>query len=65
MVSDTCIASDQARRVHEGLNGQKLHELSLERWTDILRRGLGGTEGVDDALVNELASFLSGLLGGH
>lgn len=63
--ADTSVASDQATRVHQSLNGQKLHELSIERWTDILRRGLEGTEGVDDALVNELVSFLSGLLGGY
>lgn len=62
---DASIASDQASRVHQALNGQRLHELSLERWTDILRNGLQDTEGVDEAVINELARFLSGLLGGH
>lgn len=65
MSSDTSVASDQARRVHQVLNGRKLHELSLKGWNEILRKGLGGTEGVDDALINELALFISGLLGGH
>lgn len=63
--SDASIASDQASHVHQALNGQRMHELSLERWSDILRDGLQGTEGVDEALINELALFLSGLLGGH
>jgi lipoate-protein ligase A len=57
-------ASDQASRVHSALNGQKLHEITLARWTELLKQGLGGTEGVDDALVKELARFLGGLLGG-
>ncbi|KAJ5992984.1 hypothetical protein N7451_008708 [Penicillium sp. IBT 35674x] len=61
--SDASVASDQAARVHELLNGQKLHEMSVERWTDVLQHGLGPTNGVDDA--QELANYLSGLLGGH
>lgn len=61
--SDKTTASDQATRVHAVLNGQKLHEMTFARWSDILKQGLGET-GVDDALVKELARFLGGLLGG-
>jgi hypothetical protein len=61
---DESTASDQASRVHSALNGQKLHEITLARWTEILKQGLGETEGVDDALVKELAQFLGCLLGG-
>ncbi|KAJ5774554.1 hypothetical protein N7457_009450 [Penicillium paradoxum] len=61
---DESIASDQASSVHSLLNGQKLHEITEARWSEILKQGLGETEGVDDALVKELARFLSGLLGG-
>lgn len=63
--SDTTIASDQASRVHQVLNGQRLHELTLEHWNMILTQGLKDTEGADDALTNELALYISGLLGGH
>lgn len=49
--------------MHELLNGQKLHEISVERWTDVLKQGLGPTDGDNDA--QELANYLSGLLGGH
>lgn len=49
--------------MHEILNGQKLHEMSVERWTYVLQQGLGPTDGVDDA--QELANYLGGLLGGH
>ncbi|KAJ5852012.1 uncharacterized protein N7529_011397 [Penicillium soppii] len=62
--SDESTASDQASRVHAVLNGQNLHELTLARWSEILKQGLGGTEGVDDPQVKELARFLGGLLGG-
>ncbi|KAJ5736773.1 uncharacterized protein N7483_001898 [Penicillium malachiteum] len=62
--SDTCVASDQAKRVHELLNGQKLHELSVERWTGILRQGFDTTE-ADYGHVQALANHLGGLLGGH
>jgi lipoate-protein ligase A len=61
---DESTASDQASRVHSALNGQKLHEITLARWTEILKQGLGETEGVDDAVVKELARFLGGHLGG-
>lgn len=63
--SDVSVASDQASRVHEVLNGQKLHEITVERWTEMLRQGLTGTDGVDDALVQELADYLGDLLGGQ
>ncbi|KAJ5582817.1 hypothetical protein N7535_001437 [Penicillium sp. DV-2018c] len=61
---DESTASYQASRVRSALNGQKLHEITLARWSEILQQGLGGTEGVDDALVKELAQFLGDLLGG-
>ncbi|KAJ5585206.1 Biotin/lipoate A/B protein ligase [Penicillium hispanicum] len=63
--SDASVASDQASRMHEVLNGQHLHEISIERWKVMLQQGLNGTDGVDDALVQELARYLGALLGGH
>ncbi|KAJ5650131.1 uncharacterized protein N7484_003854 [Penicillium longicatenatum] len=60
--SDAYVASDQATRVHEVLNGQKLHEMSVERWADLLRQGLGPS-GVD--VAQRLANYLGDLLGGH
>ncbi|KAJ5123352.1 hypothetical protein N7448_009449 [Penicillium atrosanguineum] len=62
---DDFTASDQATRVHEVLNGQKLHEISTQRWTEILQQGLGGTDGTDDTVVSELSRYLGGLLAGH
>ncbi|KAJ5818380.1 Biotin/lipoate A/B protein ligase [Penicillium riverlandense] len=62
--SDPSVATDQASRVHESLNGQRLHEIRLSQWTEILRQGLGGTRDVDDGVIRELARFLGGLLGG-
>ena len=64
MSSDPSTASDQAARVHEVLNGQHLHEITLSQWREILRQGLGGTQDVDDGTIQDLARFLSGLLGG-
>lgn len=63
--SDASIASDQASRVHEVLNGQRLHEISTENWKEILQRSLGGTDEADDARVQELADYLSHLLGSY
>lgn len=51
--------------MHEFLNGQKLHEITVERWTEMFRQGLTGTDGVDDALIQELADYLGDLLGGQ
>ncbi|KAJ5468601.1 hypothetical protein N7475_006353 [Penicillium sp. IBT 31633x] len=61
---DESTSSTQASRVHSVLDGLSLHEITLARWTEILKQGLGETQGVDDALVKELARFLGGLLGG-
>ncbi|KAJ5647641.1 hypothetical protein N7490_004013 [Penicillium lividum] len=61
--SDASVASDQASRVHELLNGQNLHEMSVERWAQILRQGLGSTDEVD--VAQDLANYLGGLLGGQ
>jgi len=63
--ADVSAASDQASRVQQVLNGQKLHEISLQRWSEFLQQGLGGTDGVDDAVVTELSRYLSSLLAGH
>lgn len=51
--------------MHQVLNGQKLHEITVERWTEMLRHGLAGTDGGDEALVQELADYLGDLLGGQ
>ncbi|KAJ5948503.1 hypothetical protein N7454_001810, partial [Penicillium verhagenii] len=61
--SDASVASDQATDVHAILNGQRLHELSVERWAEILRQGLGPIDGEND-VAQELADYLGGLLGG-
>ncbi|OGE57620.1 hypothetical protein PENARI_c001G04633 [Penicillium arizonense] len=62
--ADESTASDQASRIHTLLDGQKLHEMTLARWSEVLQEGLGETEGKDEALVKELSRFLGGLLGG-
>jgi lipoate---protein ligase len=51
--------------VHQVLNGQKLHEITSERWTELLRQGFAGTDDADDAFVRELADYLGDLLGGQ
>ncbi|KAJ5083744.1 hypothetical protein N7456_013171 [Penicillium angulare] len=63
--SDASIASLQASRVHELLNGQKLHEMTVERWADILQQGLSATNGVDESSIRALAKYLADMLGGH
>ncbi|KAJ5670315.1 uncharacterized protein N7477_005678 [Penicillium maclennaniae] len=62
---DVTTASNQAIRVHEVLNGQKLHEISTQRWSEILQQGLSGTDGAHDTAVTELSQYLGGLLAGH
>lgn len=47
------------------LHGQKLHEITSERWTEMLRQGLSDSEGVEDAFLQELAEYLGDLLGGQ
>lgn len=63
--SDASVASDQASRVRQVLNGQKLHEITVERWTEMLRQGLIGFNDADDAIVQELSDYLGDLLGGQ
>ncbi|KAJ5894331.1 hypothetical protein N7495_006022 [Penicillium taxi] len=63
--SDPYIASEQSARVHEILNGQNLHEMSIQRWTEVLQRGLGGGDGVDEMTIQNLSQFLGDLLGGR
>ncbi|KAE8388541.1 hypothetical protein BDV23DRAFT_158922 [Aspergillus alliaceus] len=58
---DTSVASEQAARMHEALNGRKLHELSLSQWREILLGQLGG--GVEGNTLQELAKFIGGKLG--
>ena len=62
---DASTALDQAARVHEVLNGQKLHEISTQRWSEILQQGLCGPDGTNDTVVTELSQYLGGLLAGH
>lgn len=50
--------------MHQVLNGQKLHEISIERWEDLLQQGFAATN-EDDAAIRELAKYLGDLLGGH
>ncbi|KAJ5172219.1 hypothetical protein N7492_004812, partial [Penicillium capsulatum] len=61
---DPTIASEQASSVQHELNGQKLHEITTQRWEDLLRSGFAAS-GEDDAVIRELANYLGGLLGGH
>ncbi|KAJ5085539.1 hypothetical protein N7532_010310 [Penicillium argentinense] len=63
--ADEAAASEQATRVHEVINGQKLHEITVERWAEMLQEGLAGTDGVNETGVQDLALYLGGLLGGH
>lgn len=51
--------------MHQVLNGQKLHEITLERWVEILQQGLAGTDGATESVVQELSRFLGDMLGGH
>ncbi|KAJ5477176.1 hypothetical protein N7539_007320 [Penicillium diatomitis] len=62
---DGAVASDQASHMQDILNGQKLHEITTERWTEMLRQGLSDFSDVDDALLQELAEYLGDLLGGQ
>ena len=63
--SDERLASEQAAGVHQVLNGQKLHEITSDRWSGMLRQGLGGTDKADEPTVRELARYLGDMLGGQ
>lgn len=63
--SDASVASEQASLVHQVLNGQKLHEIASERWTEMLQQGFTGTDDADGPFVQELADYLGDLLGGQ
>lgn len=63
--SDERLASEQATRVHQILNGQKLHEITSHRWSGMLRQGLAGTDGADESILRELARYLGDMLGGQ
>ncbi|KAJ5583970.1 Biotin/lipoate A/B protein ligase [Penicillium hetheringtonii] len=63
--SDERLASEQAAGVHQVLNGQKLHEITSDRWSGMLRQGLGGTDKADESTVRELARYLGDMLGGQ
>ncbi|KAF7128307.1 hypothetical protein CNMCM5793_002849 [Aspergillus hiratsukae] len=58
--SDPNVASEQARRVHEVLNGRKLHEIQLSQWNQLLTDGLGAD--VEATVAHELARFIGSKL---
>ncbi|ODM23505.1 hypothetical protein SI65_01094 [Aspergillus cristatus] len=57
---DETVASEQARQVHEALNGRKLHELQLEDLHEALGRV---SPAMGSNVVRELAMFLGRNLG--
>lgn len=61
--ANASVASEQANLVHQVLNGRKLHEITSECWTEMLRQGFAGTDDADGAFVQELADYLGDLLG--
>ncbi|KAE8324114.1 hypothetical protein BDV39DRAFT_124686 [Aspergillus sergii] len=58
---DASVASEQAARVHEALNGRKLHEITPVQWREVLLDRLGAD--VEDKALLELAKFIGGKLG--
>ncbi|KAF4190356.1 hypothetical protein CNMCM7927_003326 [Aspergillus lentulus] len=58
--SDPNVASEQARRVHEVLNGRKLHEIQSSQWDNLLTDRLGGD--VEAIVAHELAKFIGSKL---
>ncbi|KAB8216169.1 hypothetical protein BDV33DRAFT_233717 [Aspergillus novoparasiticus] len=58
---DASVASEQAARVHEALNGRKLHEITPVQWHEVLLDRLGAD--VEDKALLELAKFIGGKLG--
>ncbi|KAE8138036.1 hypothetical protein BDV38DRAFT_77324 [Aspergillus pseudotamarii] len=58
---DVSVASEQAARVHEALNGRKLHEITPAQWHKILLDRLGAD--VEDKTLLELAKFIGSKLG--
>ncbi|KAE8147281.1 hypothetical protein BDV25DRAFT_142892 [Aspergillus avenaceus] len=54
--ADASTASEQAARVHEALNGRKLHEITLADWRTILLDRFG-------AEAEDISTFLGGKLG--
>ncbi|KAE8350043.1 hypothetical protein BDV28DRAFT_49173 [Aspergillus coremiiformis] len=56
---DTSVATEQAARVHQVLNGRKLHEMSLPQWRAVLLNQLK----VEGNVLEELAKFIGGKLG--
>ncbi|EIT72843.1 lipoate-protein [Aspergillus oryzae 100-8] len=58
---DASEASEQAARVHEALNGRKLHEITPAQWREVLLDRLGAD--VEDKSLVELAKFIGSKLG--
>ncbi|KAB8206692.1 hypothetical protein BDV34DRAFT_76921 [Aspergillus parasiticus] len=58
---DASVASEQAARVHEALNGRKLHEITPAQWREVLLGRLGAD--VENKALLELAKFIGGKLG--
>ncbi|KAB8270655.1 hypothetical protein BDV30DRAFT_214881 [Aspergillus minisclerotigenes] len=58
---DASVASEQAARVHEALNGRKLHEITPAQWCEVLLDRLGAD--VEDKSLVELAKFIGSKLG--
>ncbi|KNG80756.1 putative lipoyltransferase and lipoate-protein ligase [Aspergillus nomiae NRRL 13137] len=58
---DASVAFKQAARVHEALNGRKLHEITPAQWREILLDRLGAD--VENKTLLELAKFIGNKLG--
>ncbi|OGM41808.1 putative lipoyltransferase and lipoate-protein ligase [Aspergillus bombycis] len=58
---DASVAFKQAARVHEALNGRKLHEITPAQWREILLDRLGPD--VENKTLLELAKFIGNKLG--
>ncbi|KAF9892710.1 Biotin/lipoate A/B protein ligase [Aspergillus nanangensis] len=56
--ADPSIASEQANRVHESLNGRNLHEIPPSQWDAVLER-----LDEDASIVHELSIFVKSKLG--
>lgn len=59
--SEPALADQQASRVHEALNGRKLHEIQQIHWDEILLDCLGTD--IEANTAKELSKFIGSKLG--